>query len=235
MKQQMLKKIRQLFLIISTLFLLNACSIDMDGDLYIGDIIDIADNGQQLFSPMDISFQMSSEDSCEQDKNKISNILNKYFSNFNAKECYSKDFSSYLKTGIDIPIILDTDQDGRVLNSNNDLVSITVIRREDNSSIIDVYLSLNKMMFNALNNELNEVFYQTITLDEVKIKLSINNDGKNTESVSFVSAFINGDPVVAYSTFDIKRRQKIDYLGSNVTSSFFDKYGYTLIMSVGIN
>jgi hypothetical protein len=79
------------------------------------------------------------------------------------------------------------------------------------------------------------VFYQTITLDEVKIKLSINNDGKNTESVSFVSAFINGDPVVAYSKFDIKRRQKIDYLGSNVTSSFFDKYGHTLIMSVGIN
>ena len=231
----MLNKIRQLVLIISTLFLLNACSINMDGDLYIGDITDVADNGEKLFTPMDISFEMSSEDSCQQDKNKISNILNKYFSNFAAKECYSKDFSSYLKTGIDIPIILDTDQDGRVLNSNNDLVSITVVRREENSSVIDVYLSLNKMMFNALNNELYDVFYQKISLENVKIKLSINNDGKNTESVSFASAFINGDPVVIYSTFDISRRQKLDYLGSNVTSSFFEKYGYTYILSVDIN
>ena len=105
-----LKNFNKFLLLILTILLLNSCKVNLDGDVYIGDIIDVAETGEKLFNPMDISFEMASVDSCEEDKDKLSLILNKYFSNFIAKECYSEDFNAFLKTGFDIPVILDTEK-----------------------------------------------------------------------------------------------------------------------------
>jgi len=224
---------KKYFFLVLAVFFLNSCKVNLDGDVYIGDIIDVAETGEKLFNPMDISFEMSSVDSCEEDKTKLSLILEKYFSNFNAKECYSEDFNAFLKTGIDIPVILDAEKDGEIDFSSKDLVSLTIVSAKIDAGLrYDVYLTLNRMMFDALNNEIYDEFYQKIELDEAKIELSINNDGRETESISFASAFVNGDPAVFYSTYDIERRQKIDYVGSDVTRASFDKFGHSYIMSV---
>ena len=228
-----LKNFNKYLFIILGVFFLNSCKFNLDGDVYIGDIIDVAETGEKLFNPMDISLEMSSVDSCEEDKSKLSLILEKYFSNFTAKECYSEDFNAFLKTGFDIPVILDTERDGEIDYSSKDLVSLTIVSVEIESGFrYDVYLTLNRMMFNALNNEIYDEFYQKIELDDAKIELAINNDGRETESVSFASAFVNGDPAVFYSTYDIERRQKLDYIGSDVTRASFDKFGHAYIMSV---
>ena len=80
-----LRNFKNYLLIILAVFFLNSCKVNLDGDVYIGDIIDVAETGEKLFNPMDISFEMSSVDSCEEDKSKLSLILEKYFSNFKVK------------------------------------------------------------------------------------------------------------------------------------------------------
>ena len=118
-------------------------------------------------------------------------------------------------------------------NSQNDLISLTILSvKMDTGYRYDVYLVLNRIMFNSLNAEIYDEFFQKIELDDAKIQLSINNDGRETEKISFASAFVNGDPAVFYSTYDLERRQKLDYIGSDVTRASFDKYGYAYIMSV---
>jgi len=215
------------------LFFLTACKIDMDGDIYIGDVIDVSETNDIIYNPMNISFEMTSEETCERDKEKLSNILIKYFTNYNAKDCYSEDYNSYLRTGVDVPIMLDSEKDGAIAFSNSDLVSFTtVVRESDTQYIYDVYLSLNEMMFNALNEEIYDEFFEKIKLKDARIRLAINNDGRETEKVSFASAFVNGDPVVFYSTYDLDRRQKLDYLASDVSRKSFELYGYSYIFTV---
>ena len=91
----------------------------------------------------------------------------KYFTNYKAKDCYSEDYNSYLRTGVDVPIMLDSEKDGAIAFSNSDLVSFTtVVRESDTHYIYDVYLSLNEMMFNALNEEIYDEFFEKIKLNE---------------------------------------------------------------------
>jgi hypothetical protein len=221
------------FLPLFLILVLTGCKVNLDGDVYIGDIIDVAETQEQLFNPMDISFEMSSVSACEDDKEKLSIILDKYFTNFNAKECYSEDFNAFLKTGFDIPVILDLEKNGEFENSQSDLISLTIVSvKMDTGYRYDVYLVLNRILFNSLNAEIYDEFFQKIELDDAKIKLSINNDGRETEKISFASAFVNGEPAVFYSTYDLERRQKLDYIGSDVTRASFDKYGHAYIMSV---
>ena len=229
----MFRKLIKFIFPIFLLVFLSSCKIDMDGDIYIGDVIDVSENNEIIYNPMNISFEMTSIDTCERDKDKLSDILIKYFSNYNAKDCYSEDYNSYLRTGVDVPILLDSEKDGEIAFSSSDLVSFaTVMRETDTQYIYDVYLSLNEMMFNALNEEIYDEFFEKIKLKDARIRLSINNDGRDTEKVSFASAFVNGDPVVFYSTFDLERRQKLDYLASDVSRKSFEQYGYSYIFTV---
>ena len=70
---------------------------------------------------------------------------------------------------------------------------------------------------------INDKFYQTLKLNKTKIELAINNDGRETEELRFASSFVNGKPVVFPQNFKIERRQKIDFLGSDVTTAAFDQ------------
>ena len=74
---------------------------------------------------------MSSENKCNEDKKEISNILSNYFINFVAKECYSEDFNSFLKIGADIPIIFDSEQDGKVMISDKSVINFSVLKWEN--------------------------------------------------------------------------------------------------------
>ena len=45
------------FTIVFIIIFLTGCKVNLDGDVYIGDIIDVAETQEQLFNPMDISFE----------------------------------------------------------------------------------------------------------------------------------------------------------------------------------
>ena len=74
--------------------------------------------------------------------------------------------------------------------------------------------------------------YQTLKLNKTKIELAINNDGRETEEIRFAGAFVNGKPVVFPEMFKIERRQKIDFLGSNVTTATFDQNKHAFVFQI---
>ena len=225
-----LNLIKKISIFLGIIFLLTSCRLEIDGELYVADVIDVGEGNGILNTPMNLSFEMSSKDKCNEDKEEISNILKNYFINFVAKDCYSEDFNSFLRIGADIPIIIDpVPGDGKVDVSDQSVVSFAVVKGEnEQSNYYSSYLALNNQLFELISKDIKSKYYQTLKLDKTKIKLAINNDGRETEEIRFASSFVNGKPVVFPQNFKIERRQKIDYHGSDVTTAAFnqDKLAY---------
>tara|TARA_B100001123_G_C15025293_1_gene913147 strand:- start:165 stop:860 length:696 start_codon:yes stop_codon:yes gene_type:complete len=227
----MYKKILLFFTII---LLLTSCKLELDGELYVADVVDVGQGKGTLNTPMNLSFEMSSVDKCKEDKEEISNILKDYFINFVAKDCYSEDFNSFLRVGADVPIIMDTAPgDGKVDLSNESVITFSVVPGENETmKFYTTYIALNSPLFDSISKKIKDKYYQTLKLDKTKIKLAINNDGRETEDVRFASAFVNGKPIVFQQSFKLERRQKIDFLGSNVTTAAFDQNKIAYIFTV---
>jgi len=226
--------INRILVFITVLFLLTSCKLELDGEIYVADVIDVGEGKGTLNTPMNLSFEMSSENKCNEDKKEISNILNNYFINFVAKDCYSEDFNSYLRIGADIPIIKDpVSGDGQVDVSDKSVISFAVVKGENEQlTYYTSYIALNSQLFESISKQIKDKFYQTLKLNKTKIELAINNDGREAEEVRFASSFVNGKPVVFPQNFKIERRQKIDFLGSDVTTAAFDQDKLAYIFTV---
>ena len=226
--------INRILIFITVLFLLTSCKLELDGEIYVADVIDVGDGKGTLNTPMNLSFEMSSENKCNEDKTEISNILKNYFINFVAKDCYSEDFNSFLRIGADIPIIKDpVSGDGQVDVSDKSVVSFAVVKGENEQlTYYTSYIALNSQLFESISKQIKDKFYQTLKLNKTKIELAINNDGREAEEVRFASSFVNGKPVVFPQNFKIERRQKIDFLGSDVTTAAFDQDKLAYIFTV---
>ena len=70
----------KLIVVLPILFLISACKIDFNGDLYTSDLIDVAENGSEFTLPMEINFQVSS---CDEDLTGMHNTLSGYFIDYN--------------------------------------------------------------------------------------------------------------------------------------------------------
>ena len=226
--------INRILIFITVLFLLTSCKLELDGEIYVADVIDVGDGKGTLNTPMNLSFEMSSENKCNEDKTEISNILKNYFINFVAKDCYSEDFNSFLRIGADIPIIKDpVSGDGQVDVSDKSVISFAVVKGENEQlTYYTSYIALNSQLFESISKQIKDKFYQTLKLNKTKIELAINNDGREAEEVRFASSFVNGKPVVFPQNFKIERRQKIDFLGSDVTTAAFDQDKLAYIFTV---
>ena len=226
--------INRILIFITVLFLLTSCKLELDGEIFVADVIDVGEGKGTLYTPMNLSFEMSSKDTCNKDKEEISNILKNYFTNFVAKDCYSEDFNSFLRIGADIPIIVDpVPGDGQVDLSDKSVISFGVVKEENEQLwYYNSYIALNSQLFELISKKIEDKYYQSLKLNKTKIKLSINNDGRETEEVRFASSFVNGKPVVFPQNFKIERRQKIDFLGSDVTTAAFDQDKLAYIFTV---
>ena len=226
--------INRILIFITVLFLLTSCKLELDGEIYVADVIDVGEGKGTLNTPMNLSFEMSSENKCNEDKKEISNILKNYFINFVAKDCYSEDFNSFLRIGADIPIIKDlVSGDGQVVLSDKSVISFAVVKGENEQlQYYTSYIALNSPLFKSISKKIKDKYYQTLKLNKTKIELAINNDGREAEEVRFASSFVNGKPVVFPQNFKIERRQKIDFLGSDVTTAAFDQDKLAYIFTV---
>ena len=144
--------LNRILVFITVLFLLTSCKLELDGEIFVADVIDVGEGKGTLYTPMNLSFEMSSKDTCNKDKEEISNILKNYFTNFVAKDCYSEDFNSFLRIGADIPIIVDpVPGDGQVDLSDKSVISFGVVKEENEQLwYYNSYIALNSQLFDKI-------------------------------------------------------------------------------------
>ncbi len=198
---------------------LTSCKIDFEGDLYTSDLLNIASDGGSINLPMEIRFQISS---CGEDLTGLNNELATYFIDYKQINCGAgEDFMDYITSKVSVPIYNNLEQ----FNSENkSLIGYqSTIWEGQTKPYVYIILNLNK--FEDLSNYIENETFQKLSLDEGILKVSINND-IDTLKLSIFPSFVEGEPIVFRTTYDLEKRQNLLIESSNISAMHLQKIGW---------
>jgi len=213
-------KILLLLLIIPSL---SACKMDFNGDLYTSDLIKVSKEGGTLNLPMEIKFQVTS---CTESLSDLNQTLKSYFLEYNFINCKtSEDFTDYVTSKVKVPLTNNQDSFNK---SNQSLIGYLSKRFEDDRRI-NVYLILNKSLFNNLSSYIENKTFQDLSFEESKFQLNLNND-LDKINVAVYPSYVDSKPIVWKSYYDLEKREIISIVSSNVHAAHLELNSWTPIL-----
>ena len=216
-------------LFLFSLILISACKIDMNTDIYLRDIKDVAlINSEGLHTSGLLKVGVPNCKNKEK-LSEVTGLLKDYFLNVSEKICEAG-MESLLTIGVDIPIINSTQGWTSKTSSTTALVTN---KSKDGSSIL-VNFALNKTKFANLNSAIQSKFFDKLSFDESTVSFSINNDSRQDEEAIISDAFVDGRPVIHAKGFKLARRNKIDVEPSNVRRISFSENGIMPVLEIPI-
>lgn len=222
-------KIIYWFLLIFVLTSISACKINMNTDIYLRDIKDVAlSNTDGLHTSGLLKVGIPNCNNKEK-LSEVSGLLKDYFINVSEKTCEAG-MESLLTIGIDIPIINSLQGWTSKTSSTTALVTN---KSKDGSSII-VKFVLNNTKFKNLNAAVKSKFFDELSFDESTVSFSVNNDSRQNEEAVISGSFVDGKPVVDSQKFILARRNKIDLEPSNVRRINFSSNGSMPVLEIPI-
>ena len=218
-----LKKIILLFLIIP---FLSACKIDFYGDLYTSDLIKVSEEGGTLTFPMEVKFQVTS---CTEGLSELNQTLKSYFLEYNLLNCKTStdDFTDYVTSKVQVPVTNDQET---FKKSNQSLVGY-LSKSFENNNEVNVYLILNKSLFNNLSSYIKNKTFQDLSLEASKFKLNLNNDLEQISVVVYPS-YVDSKPIVYRTDYKMKKRENISIISSNVNAAHLQLNSWTPIFYI---
>ena len=220
-------KIKDWLLILLILTITSACKIDMNTDIYLRDIKDVALNNSEGLHTSGVLKVGVPNCKNKEKLSEVTGLLKDYFLNVSEKTCEAG-MESLLTTGVDIPIINSTQSWTSKTSSTTALITQ---KSKDGSSIL-VNFVLNKTRFNNLNQAVENQFFDKLSLDESTVTFSVNNDGRQDEVAVISDSFVDGKPIIYSKSFTLKRRNKIDVEPSNVRRSSFSDNGSMPVLEI---
>ena len=222
-------KIVYSMLLIFVLTSVSACKINMNTDIYLRDIKDVALSGAEGLHTSGL-LKVGIPDCNNKEKlSEVTGLLKDYFLNVSEKTCESG-MESLLTIGIDIPIINSLKGWTSKTSSTTALVTN---KSRDGSSIL-VKFVLNNVKFENLNAAVQSKFFDKLSFDESLVSFSVNNDGRKNEEAVISDSFVDGKPVVDSQKFTLARRNKIDVEPSNVRRINFSGNGSMPVLEIPI-
>ena len=222
-------KIRYCLFLLLILICISSCKLDMNTDIYLRDIKDVAlDNTEGLITSGILKVGVPN---CE-NKEKISEVtslLSDYFLNVSEKSCEAG-MGSLITMGIDIPII-NSIKDWSLKTSSTTAL-LTKFSKSDSS--IYVVFALNKTKFENLNAAVQTKFFDKLNLDESAVSFSVRNDGRKNEVAVISGSFVDGKPVMFPTNFTLAIRNKIDVTPSDVRRNSFSEGGKMPVLQIPI-
>ncbi|WP_156469897.1 DUF7424 family protein [Leptospira alstonii] len=213
--------------IIGTAFLGLYCKYAIISDLYLSEVIKIA-NGKgdkEYFAGSQLKFGVSSEEKCEEDKEYLIETLGNYFHEISEVKCTKEEFESYFQASIKIPMVKAVD--GK-FTSVAGLLNITVTPGEK----IQVGLYLSPEYFNSLKETIKEKYWNTINIDEFSLGLIVINDTKEKVKLDVASVYVNDKPIPGSAEVELKSKSKTNILLSNVLKDYIFENGTGIFLSV---
>jgi len=202
-----LKPFNSFFELLCLFFIIfsSACKIDMDTDIYLRDIRDVAiKNTEGLHTPGLLKVGIPNCKNKEE-LSEVTDLLKDYFINVSEKACEAG-MESLLSIGIDIPII-NSPQDWASKTSST---TALVRNKSRDESYILVDFVLNKTKFENLNSAVKSKFFDKLSFDESTVSFSVNNDGRQKEEAVISDSFVDGKPIIYSKRFTLARRSKIN-------------------------
>ena len=222
-------KIRYCLFLLLILICISSCKLDMNTDIYLRDIKDVAlDNTEGLITSGILKVGVPNCENKEQ-ISEVTSLLSDYFLNVSEKSCEAG-MGSLITMGIDIPII-NSIKDWSLKTSSTTAL-LTKFSKSDSS--IYVVFALNKTKFENLNSAVQTKFFDKLNLDESTVSFSVRNDGRKNEVAVISGSFVDGKPVMFPTNFTLARRNKIDVTPSDVRRNSFSEGGKMPVLQIPI-
>ena len=222
-------KIRYCLFLLLILICISSCKLDMNTDIYLRDIKDVAlDNAEGLITSGILKVGVPDCENKEQ-ISEVTSLLSDYFLNVSEKSCEAG-MGSLITMGIDIPIINSIKNWS--LKTSSTTALLTKFSKSDSS--IYVVFALNKTKFENLNSAVQTKFFDKLNLDESTVSFSVRNDGRKNEVAVISGSFVDGKPVMFPTNFTLARRNKIDVTPSDVRRNSFSEGGKMPVLQIPI-
>jgi hypothetical protein len=200
------------------LVLVAACEPEVSADIYSLDVIEVAETGESIEFPVRMGLPIQSEDNCEEDKSKMLPALIKFGTGVKFISCEVLDGEMH-----DLLIVEMIGEMVRASDSGvpaiGEMFGVAVTQLDDGSLVIDFLKTKN--VDEAVSEIDKNYQFQTVELDDIELRVSLNNDLINTIKYEIGGSFVNNNPVDSPQIFEFLRRGKIEVVPSNVRSQSF--------------
>ena len=204
--------------VIILLSFVTACKMNLTTDVYSTDLRDAADGLAGLSAPATMAFQVPGIDDCDEHSAEISAIMSGVVGKFHPRGCERDGMESFLLADTQVAILPSFSE-----WSNSDALFGIVVTARNDAISADMFMNLDK--YEILTERMEDKFHQSVDLATSAIIIILNNDSRGTIEFSVDGVFVNGEPVLTTSTFQLERRHKAEIKFSNVATSYLAKHG----------
>jgi hypothetical protein len=185
----------------SLFFLLVACSVNLEFEIFSSDLIDVAEKGgQPLFVNANVRMDHS-----EEEEEEIKNFMKENFRDAENFRVVEEEYSSYLLADYKLPIV-NIDDDS--FKEKGDLLTIVVQSSQDSS--FEIGVRFNREQFDQMNVFAQEKFYSDISLGDSKMKFDFRSDNSEMLDLEWTCVYVDGRPVPLGRSFKMEKRDKLE-------------------------
>ena len=211
-------KMLKIMVAVVAIFLVAGCKMNLAADVYTTDLRDVMAGTPGLTSPATLAIQIPSKEKCAEHAAEISEIMGGVIDSFSPKGCEDIRMDSFLLADIQLPI----SGSESAWRESNSLFGIVTVAQENDIGAV-VVMDLEK--YEILEKRMKEKFHQSLDLSGSRLALVLNNDERKSAEYSVEGVFLNNEPVLEMTTYELKRRQKAEIKFSNVATAHMVKRG----------
>ena len=191
-------KFGKIIAVTSLVTIISGCKVDSKYEVFVQDLLEIAETGEPLYAPGSLEIEMTS---CENNFKDVFDVISKYYLVTADASCIKRDFEEYLKVNIKSPIVAD----GSPLPEN--IPTGLTVKLDKISGNLDVFAVLDYVRFNSLEADVKRLD-ATVDLELNSVQIEVNNDLRSDISVVTPSGYLNGKPMV-YGEASLGRRESL--------------------------
>ena len=195
------------------------CASYMEGDLYLRDLDELTADG--LTTNLYIHVPLPTLDDCDEYQQRYDNIWiqSEEFQSMEFEKCHEEGWDNYLQYNLSVPL--------RPLDPVGETASmqapIEVIQRTTEDGHRALYLRVNPVSLDQLDDLLYDEFYERLDLSDSAPILTISNDLRESQTLVIAGAFVQNEPVLTPEAFTLEPRDSLEIVLSDVASAWLFK------------
>lgn len=202
------------FALIATCIALAGCKTQISTDLFTSDLV-AATDGEAVTAPLVIGMEATSEQKCKESSEPVLTAVQTQFDSAEFIGCDKVDFKTFARFRVQAEIIA---YDG---DAPDITAPFSIGVRGEGKAYHVSYLTNPagaRAIWDALPEEMTQ--YQTYKLEPI-LSAVLNNDLRETVSITTDDVYADGTPVQGTATRDLPRRDQVELSMSDVTNAAF--------------
>lgn len=197
---------------------LTGCKVDQRHEVYIEDVISVADTGKPAAADARFEIELLSQQACERDAAKLTQLLKRHLLGVQDIVCEHRQGQLYARALVRAKLPIVRLEGGSATFPPGTVMALAVDRKP---VVINVALATSPQLLERLRQDVRTSFMHDIGRGELGVTtFIIVNDRADDVSVTGWPAYVEGVPLVEWER-QLQRRGKLEVRLSNVMADVF--------------